>query len=162
MHIDIHFIVRFVLTIVNFIILYFALRHFLFKPVTTTIASREDEIKGNIKKAEEDKMKAEQYKNENETLLKQARQEGKSIVEEYKVKAQKLSDEVVKEANEEAQVIMNRARKDADREREMLQAEVKHQAIELAILLSSRAMEQTIDEGQHRKLIEDFIAKVGT
>ncbi len=39
--------------------------------------------------------------------------------------------------------------------------EVKKQAVELAVELSMKALDNQIDEETHRKLIGDFIAKVG-
>lgn len=56
---------------------------------------------------------------------------------------------------------MERAKKETEREKQKAEEEIKSQAIELAIMLSSKALETTIDEAQHRRLIEDFIAKVG-
>lgn len=56
---------------------------------------------------------------------------------------------------------MDRARKEAEREKEKAAEEIKSQAVELAILLSQKALEKTIDENEHRRLINDFISKVG-
>ncbi len=148
-------------TIINFVILYFILRHFLFEPVTNTISSRENEIKDRIAKAEKDEQKAEGLRLENEKRLANAVLEGKNIVEEYKSKAQHVSDDIIDRAKKEAEFILERARTDAEREKEKAQEDIKLQAINLAILLSSKALENTIDENEHRRLIKEFIAKVG-
>ncbi|MTK11999.1 MAG: F0F1 ATP synthase subunit B [Clostridiaceae bacterium] len=148
-------------TIINFAILFFILRHFLFKRVNDTINSRQNEIVNKINKTEEDMKKAEELKIENETNLKQAREQGKTIVEEYKIKAEKVSSEVLNEAREEAETIIERARTEAGREKEKAADEIKGQVVDLAVLISSKALEQSIDEEQHRRLIKDFIAKVG-
>lgn len=147
--------------IVNFIILYFILRHFLFTPVNNTINSREKEIKDRITRSEEDEKKAEELRLERERKLQMAKAEGKEIVENFKVKAEKLSSEVVKEAHDEANLIMQRAKTEAEREKEKAEEEIKNQVVDLAILLSSKALQETIDEDKHRKLINDFISKVG-
>jgi F-type H+-transporting ATPase subunit b len=148
-------------TIINFFILLAVLKHFFFDKVNNMLTLRNEEIKNNINSAEDNKKKAELLRLENEEKLKDAKLEGKKIVENFKVKADKVSDDIVKVANQEAGLIMERARVEAERERERLKDEVKTQAVDLAILLSSKALEEAIDEKQHRRLIEDFIAKVG-
>ena len=148
-------------TIINFVILYFILRHFLFQRVNDTISSRQNEIIDKINKTDDDMKKAEALRIENENNLKQAREQGKTIVEEYKIKAEKVSSDVLKEAHEEAETILVRARTEAEREKEKAADEVKNQVVDLAVLISSKALEQSIDEEQHRRLIKDFIAKVG-
>lgn len=148
-------------TIINFAILYFILRRFLFKPVNDNISKRQNEIVTNINKAEEDRKKAEEFKLENQNILSQAKSEGKNIVEDYKVKAEKVSSDIITEAREEAETIIGRARTEAEREKEKAADEIKSQVVDLAVLLSSKALEESVNEEQHRRLIKDFIAKVG-
>jgi F-type H+-transporting ATPase subunit b len=148
-------------TFINFIILVFILKHFLFKPVTNVISTRENEIKEKIDITEENQKKAEALRQENEEKLKAAKEEGKTIVEDMKNKAVKLSDEIVTKAKEDAESLLLKARKDSEREKEKAEEEIKVQAIDLAILLSSKALDTAIDEKEHRRLIKDFIAKVG-
>lgn len=155
-------VVRVVITIINFCILYFILRHYLFKPVNDILAARKNEVESSIKDASEDKKKAEINKIQSEDILKDSKQKGKSLVEDYRVKAEKLSDEIIKEAKVEAEKIMERATIEIKREKEKAEYEIKKEAVDLAVLLSSKALEESIDEEQHRRLIKEFIAKVGT
>ena len=152
---------RVVITLINFCILYFVLRHFLFKPVTETVEAREDEIKTRISKSEEDQKKAELLRLENEKELLNAKTTGKTIVEEYKVKAQALSDEIMGKASKDAQGLVEKGKAEVLREKEKVSYELKEQVVDLAVMLSSKVLDDNIDEAQHRKLIQDFIAKVG-
>ena len=149
------------ITVINFVILLLILRRFLFKPVNDVLTSRRDEIDSTIKKANEDEANAVKNRAESEKNLKESRAKGKDIVEEYKAKAEHLSNDILKDAHTEAQTIMQRAMKEANREKEKAEAELKEHVVDLAVLLSSKALEESIDEEQHRRLIKDFIAKVG-
>ena len=149
------------ITVINFVILLLILRRFLFKPVNDVLTSRRDEIDSTIKKANEDEANAVKNRAESEKNLKESRAKGKDIVEEYKAKAEHLSNDILKDAHTEAQTIMDRAMKEANREKEKAEAELKEHVVDLAVLLSSKALEESIDEEQHRRLIKDFIAKVG-
>jgi F-type H+-transporting ATPase subunit b len=148
-------------TIINFAIFYFVMRRLLYNPVNQIIASRQEEVEATISKAENDKKQAELLRLENEERLKNAKEEGKAILDDLKAKAERVSEEIVSKAKEEAEFILERARLDAEREREKATEEIKVQAVNLALLLSSKALENAIDENEHRRLIKDFIAKVG-
>lgn len=148
------------ITIVNFIILLLFLRHFLFDKVNGAIESRANEVKETIDRANADRAEAEALKSENQEKLKMAKEEGKTIVSQYKLKAEEVSEDIVKEANREAQLIMERAKKEAERQKEKLTSELREETVNLAVLLSSKALEKSINEEEHRRLIQDFI-KVG-
>lgn len=148
-------------TIINFVLTYFILRHLLFKPITKAIEDRENLIEGRIIKSEEDMKEAQKLKMENQQLLKDSKNNGKAVVEKYKEKAELVSTDIISESQKEAQVYMNRARIEIEREKEKAQEELKIKVVDLAIMISSKALGESIDEKTHRKLIEDFIAEVG-
>ena len=153
--------IKIVLTIINFGILYLILKHFFFEKVDATIEKREIEVKSNIDKAETDKNMAAMILKENKENLKNSKNEGKLIVEDHKQKAEKVSDDIIKQANEEGKLLIERAQKEVERQRSKSESEMKTQIIELSLLMSQKAIGETIDEALHRRLINDFIAKVG-
>lgn len=150
-----------IFTVLNFILLCAILSYFLFKPLKRVITERRTEISGKLIEAEQNKSIAEQLRKEIENNLKTSKKEGKALVEEYKKKAEKLSDEVIKTAHQEAQQIMDRAAKETQREKEKARAEIREEVVGLAVVLSAKALERSIDEAEHRRLIDEFIAKVG-
>jgi len=152
---------KIIATLINFLILFLILKHYLFKPVNNMIDKRQNEIIDKINKTDEDMKKAEALKTENDKILSGAKDEGKDIVEGYKVKAEQLSNDIVKGAKDEADTIIKRAKTEAERQMEKSADEMKSQIVDLAVLMSSKALGETINEDQHRRLINDFIAKVG-
>jgi F-type H+-transporting ATPase subunit b len=152
---------KLIATLINFLILFLILKHYLFKPVNNMIDKRQNEIVDKINKTDEDMKKAEALKNENDKILSGAKNDGINIVEGYKVKAEQLSSDIVKGARDEADTIIKRAKTEAERQTEKAADEMKNQIVDLAVLMSSKALGETIDEDQHRRLIKDFIVKVG-
>ncbi|MCR3758384.1 F0F1 ATP synthase subunit B [Clostridium felsineum] len=150
-----------VFTIVNFIILMLILKHFLFDKVNKVIDDRNSEVALTIKNADDQNEEAKRLKVKCEKNLEDSKLQGKTIVENYKVKAEKVSDEITEEAKNEAQNILERAKRETQREKEKAEDEIKNQVVELAVLISSKALENSINEVEHRKLIEDFVSKVG-
>lgn len=148
-------------TIINFIILMVILKVLLFEKVNKVIDDRNNEVKQTIDNANSDREEAKVLKLETEKNLEQSRVQGKTIVENYKEKAEKLSDQIKNEASGEAELILERAKKEVEREKEKAEDELKNKVVDLAVILSSKALERSINEEEHRRLIEEFISKVG-
>jgi F-type H+-transporting ATPase subunit b len=149
-------------TIINFIVLGLILRHFFIKPVNKIMDDRKDGINTSIKNAKDNEQKAEISRIEKDKLLHDSKTKGREIVEEYKVKAQSISQEIIDDAKKESVTLMDRSRVEIEREKEKAASEIQKQVIDLSLILSERALEKHIDEKEHRKLIEDFIVKVGS
>jgi len=125
----------------------------------------DDRINGintSIKNAKDNEEKAEISRKEKERLLHESKTKGREIVEEYKANAENISQEIINEAKKESIILMERSRVEIEREKEKAESEVKKQVIDLSLILSEKALEQHIDEKEHRRLIEDFIFKVGS
>jgi F-type H+-transporting ATPase subunit b len=151
-----------IITIINFIVLGLILRHFFIKPVNKIMDDRKDGINTSIKNAKDNEQKAENSRIEKDKLLHDSKTKGREIVEEYKVKAQSISQEIIDDAKKESVTLMDRSRVEIEREKEKAASEIQKQVIDLSLILSERALEKHIDEKEHRKLIEDFIVKVGS
>lgn len=147
--------------IINFVLFFLIFRHFFYKPVDKIITTREDEIKVRIKNAEDNEKSAELLRIENEKELSNAKEEGRNIMENYKKNAEKMSSDIIKNGETEAQLILERGKTEINREKEKAKDELRHETVDIAVLLSLKALAGTIDEEQHRKLIQDFLVKVG-
>lgn len=145
----------------NFIIAYFLFKHFYFDKVRKVIEERNNIIKVNIDKAVADREEAE-------TLLKSAKEEkdkakddGVKLIVAHKLQAETLSEEILSDARDEAKLIVERGRTDAQRERDQAKKEIRNNVLELATLLSKKAIGEDANVETHRKLIDDVISKVG-
>ncbi|WP_315070792.1 F0F1 ATP synthase subunit B [uncultured Clostridium sp.] len=146
---------------INFAIILLLLRHFFWNKLKGIIAERQKYINDKMTKADEDAEKARMYLVKNEQILQGAKEEGKKITEEQRTKGDKLYAEIVENAKVEATSLKERASLEIEREKEKAEYEIKKQAVDLAIELSVKALGEKVDEATHRKLIGDFIAKVG-
>lgn len=149
-------------TIINFIILVLILKHFLWDKISKVIQEREDYIENKLTQADEDSEKARIYLVENERILSTSRQEGKKIIEDKKDKANALYSEIIADANKESKAIMERTKLEIQREKEKAEFELKKEVVDLAIELSTKALEEKVSESKQRELINDFITKVGS
>lgn len=150
------------MTLINFFILVLILKHFFWEKIRIAIQDREDFIQEQLSNAEDESQKARLYLIENERILKSSKEEGKKIIEKKKQKANKVYSEIVDDANKEAKAIVDRARLEIEREKEKAQYEIKKQVVNLAIELSTKALEEKLEDSTQRELIGNFITKVGS
>lgn len=150
-----------IVTLVNLLILFWLVKHFAFDKVNKILKQRKDLIENTISKADEDLEKARILKLQNEREISSSKEEGKEIVSQYKTKADDVYKEIVEDARRDAGAIIDKSKVEINRERTKAQAEIKTQAVELAVFLAEKALGDSIDEKKHRELIDDYISKVG-
>src|SRR5919108_5001424 len=89
-------------SLVQFLILYWLLRRFLWGPVTGALESRAAKIREGLDLAEQAKRDREQLKQEVETLLAQARAEATQIAERATQAAEDAANQIRSEARAES------------------------------------------------------------
>ena len=99
----------FVWTLVAFLIVFFILKKFAWKPIISSLSEREKNIADSIATAEKVKLEMAQMKNENEVLMAKAREERSQLLKE----AKELKDKIVNEAKEQAKVEASKIMADA-------------------------------------------------
>ena len=88
-------------TIINLLVLYFLLQHFLFKPIQKIMDQREELIRGQLKDARDQKESAGKLKDQYEAALASAKEESGQIVERARKEASLQAEAIVKNANEQ-------------------------------------------------------------
>ena len=114
-----------------------------------------------IKEAREAKTEADSLKEQYESSLTNAHAEAAQIVSDAQKEAQSKADTLVKDAQEEAAGIKARAAADIEQEKKKAINEAKDEISSLAMDIAGQVVEKEINEADHKKLIEDFINKVG-
>ena len=87
-------------TLLAFIIVFFILKKYAWKPILTGLNQREANIAASIATAEKVKLEMAQLKNENEALLASAREERAIMLKE----AKEIKDKMINTAKEEAKI----------------------------------------------------------
>ena len=148
-------------TIVNILVLFLLLKHFLFKPITEMMESRTAEIENNLKDAEDQKQKASELTAQYEEKLQGAHAEAAQIVSEARQRGQREYDAILKTAGQDAQKEQERARADMEREREEMLRGVQENVPELVLLTASKLSQKELDEESDRKLVDSFLSEAG-
>ena len=147
--------------IINFVLLLFILRQFLYKPIVGMLDRRSEKIRTDLQEAEEARSKAEAARQEYEQQLEQARDDRRSIVAQASEQAEKVKEDILSEARVEAAEIVSKAQDEMEYERRQVLLQAQNQIVDLALAAAGRVVGESLDEKAHRRLIQEFIAEVG-
>jgi F-type H+-transporting ATPase subunit b len=146
------------LQIVGFAILYLLLRRFLFGPLLGVMNQREREIEEGLERGEQAERQLARIDEERRQVLAEAREEGREHVRQSVREGEQARERMLKDAREDVQHLHERARESLKLEREEAMLELRQQVVDLALLAARQAVLGRLDEDQHRRAIDDFIA----
>lgn len=147
--------------IINFFILFFILKHFLYKPVKKVLEDRQKEVEEIYQAAEEKIGSATQMKAEYEEKLAQAKETAGEIMKTATQRAQLRSDEIVTQAQEKTAAMLQRANDQIEQDKKKAVNEIKNEIADMAIGAAKQVVSKELSVADHEKLIEDFIENAG-
>lgn len=148
-------------TIINTLILFLVLRHFLFDKVNAVLDSRKTEVAKTYEDADAALNNAKQLESEYTEKLSAAKEESAEIVKNATKKAQSRSEEIIADAKDEARGIVDKANADIEKEKKRAVNQIKDEISDMALSIASRVVSKEIDGKTHEKLIESFIDEIG-
>ncbi len=151
----------FIIQIINLFIQVYLIKKFLFKPINEILEKRKNLADKVIREAKEAQDQADSLKSQYEDSLTSAHAEAAKIVADAQKEAQNKAETLVKEAEQQAQAIKAKASADIEQEKKKAVNEAKDEIGSLAMEIAGKVVEKEINEADHKKLIDDFITKVG-
>lgn len=148
-------------TVLNALILFLVIKHFLFDRVNAVLDSRKNEIENTYKEADAALVNAKQLETEYTDKLSAAKEESAEIVKNATKKAQLRSDEIIAEARGEARGILDKAEADIEKEKKRAVNQIKDEISDIALSIASGVISKEIDAKTHEQLIESFINEIG-
>lgn len=148
--------------IVNFLILLFLLNRLLFKPVLRLMDQRATKIRESVDEAARLEKLAAEIREMNEKSLEEAKARANDLVAAATHTAAQMREQAAQQAREEGERMIERARAEIQLERDRAIADVRHQAVDLAILAAGKVIEQELSTDQHRQLVTRFLEEART
>ncbi|MEO7120237.1 MAG: F0F1 ATP synthase subunit B [Ginsengibacter sp.] len=148
-------------TLLVFVIVFFILKKYAWKPILNSLGEREKNISDAILSTEKIKKEMESLKNENEILLNKAREERSQMMRE----AKETRDKIIGEAKEQAKQEMNKIIADAQaaiHQQKMASiTDLKNQVGNLVIEVSERILRRELNNKEEQeKYINQVAANV--
>ncbi|MHB0912527.1 MAG: F0F1 ATP synthase subunit B [Armatimonadota bacterium] len=146
--------------IIGFLLLWFVLAKFLFRPVLALLKSRDEEIKSTYDEAAAERARADQFRTEYETRLSGIEAEARTRLQDAVKEAQTAKDEIIGEARGRSEELLRRAQEDLAREREKTLAQLREQVVDISLGAAGKLIGESLDEAKHRRLVGEFIDRI--
>lgn len=153
--------INFLYHIINLLILYFFLRWLLYKPVLKFMQKRRENMQEQKKNIENSASEALNLKNEYTEKMNMLEKESQTILEQARELAQGQSEKILEETRQQLNDDVTKSKNQMDWERKKIFDDLKSESVILAIDLSKKIIQREITIEDHRKIIDDFIEKVG-
>ena len=148
-------------TLLNFLALFFVLKHFLVGPVTKMIQDRQKEIDDMYASAGDAENQAKLLEEEYKQKLSAATETGERIVKEAVARGQAREEEILRQANAEASAIMDKAAADIALEKKKAINDAKDEISGIAIAIAEKVVSRELNAEDQAQLVDSFINELG-
>lgn len=145
-------------TLVTFIIVAIVLRRVAWGPLLEAVNEREKQIQSSIDAAKRERAEAEKLLGEQKSAIAAARAESAEQLRKTTTDMEKLREELMGRSKKEAEELKLDARKTIEAERVKAIADIKNEAVNLAIQIAEKLLSEKLDDTKHRALAEQFVA----
>lgn len=139
---------------VQFALLFFLLRRFLWGPILGVLDARATKIREGLEAAEAAKREREQMRVEVERLLAEARRESAELAERTTKAAEAAAAQIGAQAKAEADRIREKGRTDAQQLHDQALAQLRKEVASMVVLAAGRLLGREVSAERHRELIE--------
>jgi F-type H+-transporting ATPase subunit b len=131
-------------TIIAFLVVFFILKKFAWKPILSSLKTREQGIADALAPAEKVRAEMAQLKNENEALLAKAREERAQLLKE----ARDTKDKIINEAKDQAKLAASKIITDAqaaiEQQKMAALTDVKNQVGNMVVEISEKILRREL------------------
>ncbi len=143
--------------LVNFFILLYLLRRYLYSPIKDMLDQRAAQINGDLDDAEARREEAEELKAEYEQKLKNAHSEAQDIIDNAETRANKKAKDIINNAEEKAENLKAKKLEEIEQAKKEAAAELRDSIADYTILAANKLIQEQLDEDKHQQMIMDFI-----
>jgi F-type H+-transporting ATPase subunit b len=146
---------------INFVLLLLVLNYLLYKPLVGKMQERTAAIQKSLEEAQAARADAARQQEENATRLRSAYQEANAIREQALKEAAEEQRKLVEGAQAEARRLVEGARAQTEADIRRAREELRREVATLAVAVAEKLVRKSLQEADHRKIVDDAIAKIG-
>jgi len=146
--------------IVNFLIIFFILKKFLYKPILEVLKKRQTTITEGLKQAEDARLKLEKVVVEEKEILRNAQIQSKKIIEDARLETVEITKQMTEDAMKQNEKILTGAKEQI--ERDYLDAEKKLalSTSKLAVDLLKKALKDIVTSKNQDEIVSSALKKI--
>lgn len=146
--------------IVNFLIIFFILKKFLYKPILEVLNKRKTTIQEGLEQAEKARVKLEQVVVEEKNILKRAQLQAKKIIEDTKQESLELTKQMNDSAKKQTEKMINDAKEQISKESLLAEKRLAGNTSKLAVIFLEKALKEFFTPSQQKEVVESALKKI--
>ncbi len=150
----------FIAQLVNFAILFFVLKKFVYQPLLQVLEERKKKIEKGIKSAEQAERKLAEISEKEKKILEKAQEKAQKILLEAERKAEENRRLATEETTTEINKMMKKADEEIEKKKEQMLTDLKKDLAQLVVSATEKVLVQKIDEKSDEKIIDKAIAEI--
>lgn len=145
--------------VVNFLIVLFVLKRFLYKPILNLLQKRENEIKESIAKTVDAQKRLEKAIEEEKSILRNANARSKKIISDATEQSLKVAIQIEDRAKKEAETILSQARLRINNETKDAEKKLMESVTDASLKFLQKALEQIFTAQQQEEVMKMALKK---
>lgn len=146
--------------LVNFLVLFFLLKKFLYAPVLDLLEKRRARIADGMRDADAAKERLIGIEHERKQVLVRAEAERQRMLEAAAMDVEELRRQRLQAVGAEAEGVLTRAREEAERVRMELLAEVRRELGDLVLAITRKVTQEKLSKAMHEDLIKSALEEL--
>ncbi len=147
-------------TTIIFVVFFFLLKKFAWKPILGAVKSREESINNALDAAEKAKREMQNLKADNEKLLNEARAERETMLKEAREIKTKMISDAKEEAQSQANKMIAQAQEAIESEKKAAMAELKSHVAGLSLDIAEKVVRQELsNKDKQLALVESMLGE---
>ncbi len=143
--------------LLGFLVVFFILKRFAFKPVLGIVDARRKKIEDEFSGIEQKKQSLEALEKEYRSKLQGIEAEARLKIQEAAGIGTQLARDIQERARIDAEKLLVRARAELDQDLAKARLGMRDQIVELSSLMTEKILRSTLDPKGHEKLIDQFL-----
>lgn len=149
-------------TLVIFGFLFYLLKKLAYPEILKRVEAREKALSDAIESAKRDREQAAQILADQKAQIDSARAEAQKLIVEARGVSEKMRADLLEKTRQDQQDLTERARREITAERDRAIAQLRKEAVDLAIAGASKVVEENLDSASNRKLVDSFLSSLAT
>ena len=146
--------------IVNFLIIFYLLKRFLYKPVLDMLKKRSDAIAEGIKQAEESRITLEKTLEQEKKIIFSAKDEAKKIIEDARLQAVEVSHEVEENSKKQTERMISEALLQTELEGKETERKLSEKISILAADMLTKSLEGMFGDREQKQIVDKALKQI--
>lgn len=147
-------------TLIVFVLLLIILGRFAFPKILGAVEARERSLTEALEGARRDREAAAQLLTQQQAALDATRGEAQQLIAQAHQTAERTRADLLEQTRQQQEELLARARREIDADRLRAIADLRREAVDLALAGATKVIGRNLDDAGNRRLVEEFLSTV--